>query len=660
VVFKDEQSPKITMSDALRFDRRRRNWSRYATLVLDLKNLQPSQERLMVQLKDRRGRIYKEEVWMPGATAQSVSLPLDRVAAYLDLRRITELTLFRWQPGRPTTFYLDAVRLLPRAGAPATGLSDAAPTPAVVEKPSAPVVSPPVEWKVFGWTSGIVKVFRDAAKFPGRTDGPMTVELARGEIESAQLVLVGGRRPTSVTVTVGPLRHVTREAILPAESIRVHAVGYVNTRRPSYPVVHVGEWPDALEASPTISVPAGQLQPAWITVQAPNASLPGRYEGTVTVADAHGRHASIALHVTVWDFALPRASRLRTAFDCYLGRLEQAYRDVVPGGQRWAHQTQELLTRYHRAMLSYRLSPIWNVDPTTPQFAWDVKTYLDAGLGMFAVGTRGGSFDNNWPTDPVELEQAMVWYRQAELELRFLRLLDQAYVYVYDEPAPGDPHVAQVLEALRRNAPRLKRLLVMHHAPDPQRHAEWLKDVDILCVRNAAWNPEWAAAYRAMGKELWMYVSSPAHPMPNLVIDYPGIAHRIIPWTAWKMGASGLLYWCVNFWIGDPREHPASFQSDQNGNGWLFYPGPEGPVPSMRLEILRDGIEDYEYLARLQELIEAAKARGGADSSVLEQAQRLSAIDPSLVESLRDYASDPEILLAQRRAIARMIEQLQR
>jgi hypothetical protein len=103
LTFKDGEAPKVTMSDALRFDRRRRDWSRYATLAFELKNLQPSQERLMVQLKDRRGRLYKEEFWIPGHTSQSVRVPLNRVQPYLDLRRITELTLFQWQPGRATS-----------------------------------------------------------------------------------------------------------------------------------------------------------------------------------------------------------------------------------------------------------------------------------------------------------------------------------------------------------------------------------------------------------------------------------------------------------------------------------------------------------------------------------------------------------------------------
>ena len=29
-------------------------------------------------------------------------------------------------------------------------------------------------------------------------------------------------------------------------------------------------------------------------------------------------------------------------------------------------------------------------------------------------------------------------------------------------------------------------------------------------------------------------------------------------------------------------QNPASFAKDQNGNGYLFYPGPDGPIPSIR------------------------------------------------------------------------------
>lgn len=47
-----------------------------------------------------------------------------------------------------------------------------------------------------------------------------------------------------------------------------------------------------------------------------------------------------------------------------------------------------------------------------------------------------------------------------------------------------------------------------------------------------------------------------------------------------------------------------------NGDGALFYPGNDagidGPVASLRLKALRDGMEDYEYFALLEKLGEKA------------------------------------------------------
>jgi hypothetical protein len=43
-----------------------------------------------------------------------------------------------------------------------------------------------------------------------------------------------------------------------------------------------------------------------------------------------------------------------------------------------------------------------------------------------------------------------------------------------------------------------------------------------------------------------------------------------------------------------------------NGGGFLFYPGTpcgiDGPVASIRVKNLRDGMEDYEYFAILEKL----------------------------------------------------------
>lgn len=106
--------------------------------------------------------------------------------------------------------------------------------------------------------------------------------------------------------------------------------------------------------------------------------------------------------------------------------------------------------------------------------------------------------------------------------------------------------------------------------------------------------------------------------------------------------------------------NPASFAKDQNGNGYLFYPGTEGPIPSIRLHALGDGMEDYEYLHRLHELVEEAKARGGAEPALLQKAETLMQVSSNLVESLRSYSKEPQVLLSERQAIAETIVELQK
>ena len=77
------------------------------------------------------------------------------------------------------------------------------------------------------------------------------------------------------------------------------------------------------------------------------------------------------------------------------------------------------------------------------------------------------------------------------------------------------------------------------------------------------------------------------------------------------------------------------------------------------MEVLRDGMEDYEYLYRLQELLDRATVSGAVEPTVLEKAQELVAVDPQLIDSLRSYSKDSALLLANREAIAVMIERLQ-
>ncbi|MCM8812069.1 MAG: DUF6067 family protein [Candidatus Omnitrophica bacterium] len=679
--FKDRQSPKLILSDFLKFSAGLKDWSRFRLLAIDLYNPYSSQERLFVQIGDAAGRLYKEEVILPPSSPVTLAMRLQDASAHLDLRRIEELSLFRWRPGSEESFYLDAVRLEPRESEPAKVAVTSVKPPAAVQRSEddndeelspppvpktrseTPIVpqpesEQPTDWRI-GWAPAAMKVFREPERFTGKLGNPLLLSLAGGEAESVQLVLIGGEKGATIAMKTSDLAHELSGAVISRDRIGLSKVEYVRTSAPYYPVEFVGEWPDPLIKADRVEVPAGKVQPVWVTLTAPENAVPGRYRGTLTLTDQSGNRKNVDLRVWIWNFNLPDLPHLKTAFDFYRFRLEKAYREFVPNGSKWAGRMDELQEIYFREMLRYRISPVWGADPSAASFGEELEEYRRMGLTAFGVGRRGGNFGNNWPADSRELAEAVSWYGRAAAALRRLGAIDQAYVYVYDEPKPGDPQAAKVMEAIHRADPGLRNLLVMHEAPHPSKYRRWLKDADILCLRNTSVSTELVEEYKRQGKEVWIYASSPSHPYPTPVIDYPAMAARILPWICWKTGATGLLYWCVNFWEGDPARNPASFARDQNGNGFLFYPGEDGPVPSIRLEAIRDGIEDYEYLVRLQETLEAVKRKGRSNPAFENEAKTLLAIDPDLLESPRSYSKDPELLMKHRQEMAELIEKLQ-
>jgi hypothetical protein len=109
------------------------------------------------------------------------------------------------------------------------------------------------------------------------------------------------------------------------------------------------------------------------------------------------------------------------------------------------------------------------------------------------------------------------------------------------------------------------------------------------------------------------------------MIDVPGAANRVMQWLAWKFQVEGELYYSMNEAYGqnnDPWENIRL--SGGNGDGTLFYPGrpdriggrTDIPIESIRLKLIREGMEDYEYLALLARLDGRQAARHFADRIV--------------------------------------------
>jgi hypothetical protein len=90
-----------------------------------------------------------------------------------------------------------------------------------------------------------------------------------------------------------------------------------------------------------------------------------------------------------------------------------------------------------------------------------------------------------------------------------------------------------------------------------------------------------------------------------------------------------------------------------NGDGFLLYPGENGPINSIRWELIRDGIEDYDYLTILKDRYLKAQAGAGNESAVRLASKALDLQE--LIPNLVNFTRDPQALAAKRAEIARAI-----
>ena len=147
-------------------------------------------------------------------------------------------------------------------------------------------------------------------------------------------------------------------------------------------------------------------------------------------------------------------------------------------------------------------------------------------------------------------------------------------------------------------------------------------DVDIWCVRYYYFfgRVPVLRKLQAKGAQVWWYpyYNSSVAQLPNFVIDKGLADERVWGWLMYQWKVDGMLYWGITRWGNaltgkgdrDPYKNPLSFEYSDgrvaNGEASLIYPGyypryglddkSAPPVSSLRLEALRDGFQDLEYL----------------------------------------------------------------
>lgn len=159
---------------------------------------------------------------------------------------------------------------------------------------------------------------------------------------------------------------------------------------------------------------------------------------------------------------------------------------------------------------------------------------------------------------------------------------------------------------------------------------------------------KWREAYEILkeaGEEMWFYTCAfPAGPIMNRSMDLPLTASRAVMWAGALYRLSGFLHWGFNYYIGDDIWHssccPHKGALLPAGDAHIVYPGPQGPLKSMRYEAQRSGAEDWELLAQ-------------AFRTAPEETKRLI---QSVCSNFREYTRQGSVLLEAREKLMDLLE----
>ena len=333
----------------------------------------------------------------------------------------------------------------------------------------------------------------------------------------------------------------------------------------------------------------------------------------------------------------------------------------------------------------------WEISLDYANFEKTARRYLDEfGFNAFLLrleGMASGSFshrDRGSIEDYTEETGAYNilfsrYLKQLQDYLEGNGWLDKAYVYWFDEPEPKDyDYVKAGMDRIHEAAPKLTRLLTEQVEP------ELIGSVDIWCPPTPNYSP--ADGETPRGEKFWWYLGTTVKsPYANLFIDRPAAEMRIWLWQTWKYKVDGIRVWKTNYWMSpavysedelqNPYQDAMSYQSPQgrplgyvkfwgNGDGRFLYPPKavfngekslDGPVNSIRWELLREGIEDYEYFWMLNEQIKQLKA-SDPQNPLIREAEGFLKIPETIVVSMTEFTKDAAPIYAHRSQLARMID----
>ncbi len=511
------------------------------------------------------------------------------------------------------------------------------------------------------WCVPEEKVLRKDYAFYDAPTHEYTLDAARGEGESAQLVAFSLEENPGVSVKVLQQPALEDGTLLPAEALKVSPVGYVKVTNPQYTMEHLGYWPDPIleYLQKPVALEKQTYQSWWLDVQVPEDQKPGLYQGSLQVSDANGNDILMPFAVRVHDFTLkhgvpyfsPCCLPYQDSFQSYVTDRRQYWEDIA---------SMLIQHRLDPAEIYYFMDRSFLVE--------NAKWLIDHGATGFNMG-----FINKEVDDAFANQIADAYRRCQEAGI-----LDKAYIYCYDEkPASMFDMIKRSLRRTRQIAPGIPICTTLYDASFGE--TSGLDEViDQWIPLNTSYDRNADAVLRARSrgdKVAWYVCCAPTSPFANILLDQPAAGNRLLMgFMAKKYGTEGFLYYSTCRWLetqSNGKTSPITTPVDGNstllaepwkgesfrnfpGDGRLIYPGKDAPLPTARLKSMRDGMEDWMYMDLLEKAL-SDSANMPADWQ--ERAQKELQVEDSLVKNLAEWSRDPAPIQAKKLRIAALLDE---
>ncbi len=516
-----------------------------------------------------------------------------------------------------------------------------------------------------GWlVDSLVKVFPDSPAVTSKSELPLVS--ARNAHNSLQVALRSeSRRVIRVRVIAPSLGHA-------ALKVRTYRIGTVTvnshpTDTPLEEVVRseVGPYPDPLfPLEKELRLEASRTETVWVSLFAPADARPGIYRAAVEI-DAGKRKLRLPFHIEVFAATVPKEQKLWVTnwlwFEHEL--MEKHYPQLKSDTDRY----WRILENIGRTMAEYKQNVVFVPVRTLAkaQLA-DGAVQYDFGLvdrwieifdkvgmarmieGGHLSGRLGGGYDSPYviPTDLVENGQIVrkelpaddpraeqnlrEFLRQLRIHLKEKGWLSRYVQHIHDEPHGAEmPIYRRFVHIVSEELPGVPTLDAISLREDISSQEETTIWVPKLGTFDEGLDA--IAAHKARGGQSWYYIClDPRGKYLNRFIDFPTLKVRLLPWLNYRYGLTGYLHWGGNFWTDRPFEN---VQPDWGGgfvlpagDDAIVYPDPEhdGVFVSVRLEVMREGIQDYELL------MESAR----------RAPERTDALARTVIPAFTDYVRD--------------------